>query len=267
MQPLPTLALVVLLALAAPAHAESADADDYLNPDRPGIADGSNVVGAGRVQVEAGLQREYRNDAGIQTRTLFVPTLLRFGLNKDLELRIEGNTYTWSKESSPGRGVARSEGLAATSIGFKYHFVDGDDSQLPSLGAIVRLFPRTGSGGLRPAHTTGDLRIAADWDLAPGWSLNPNVGVGLFEDDGQRLFRSALVAATLSYSPSRALSLFVDASLQYPEKKQGRAAAIVDVGVAYLIGREIQLDFSVGSRTAGTTPPRPFFSAGISKRY
>ena len=33
--------------------------DDYINPDRPGLADGSNVVGADRIQVETGIQQEY----------------------------------------------------------------------------------------------------------------------------------------------------------------------------------------------------------------
>ena len=45
------LAAGILLQAILPAHAESTDADldDYINPDRPGIADGSNVVGAGLV--------------------------------------------------------------------------------------------------------------------------------------------------------------------------------------------------------------------------
>ena len=32
-------------------------------------------------------------------------------------------------------------------------------------------------------------------------------------------------------------------------------------------GRDVQLDFSAGSRVAGKTPPRLFLSAGISKRF
>lgn len=63
--------------------------DDYINPDRPSLADGSNVVGAGRIQVETGLQREYRSSNGTQSRTLLLPTLLRLGLDENFEFRIE----------------------------------------------------------------------------------------------------------------------------------------------------------------------------------
>ncbi len=268
-QRLPALALGALLLVGAAVHAEPAVAndDDPINPDRPGIADGSNVVGAGRFQIEMGIQQENRKSAGTDTRTLFIPTLLRFGLGKNLELRVEGNTYTWTKESSPGQGATRSKGMAPTSIGFKIHFADAIDSQRPSLGAIVRFFPRSGTGDLRTSRATGDLRIAADWDISPQWSLNPNIGIGLYEDDAQRLYTAGLAALTLTYISSKALSLFIDTGLQFPETKHGRTAAIIDIGAAYVIGQDLQLDFSAGSRAAGETPARFFWSAGISRRF
>ena len=42
---------------------------------------------------------------------------------------------------------------------------------------------------------------------------------------------------------------------------------IYDAGVAYIVGHDIQLDLSVGTGAAGLTPPHPFVSAGISKRF
>ena len=268
MQLLPALAFGVSLQLAVGAHAAPADIndDDYINPDRPGIAESSYVVGAGRIQIETGIQQEYRSGTGNHSRTLFVPTLLRFGLDKNLEVRIEGDTYTWMKESDAVQGVTRSEGIGPTSIGLKYHFVDAIGAQRPSVGAIVRFFPRSGTGSFRTAHATGDFRIAADWDLSPQWSLNPNLGVGIYEDDAQRSYTARLAAVTLSYNPNRNLNLFVDTGIEYPEMKHGRTAATIDIGAAYVIGRDVQLDFSVGSRAAGTTPPRLFLSAGISRR-
>lgn len=101
----------------------------------------------------------------------------------------------------------------------------------------------------------------------PQWSLNPNVGVAIYEDDARRLYTAGLFAATLNYNPSKSLNFFIDTGLQSPETKHGRTAAVVDIGAAYVIGRDIQLDFSAGSRVAGKTPPRPFLSAGISKRF
>ncbi|EWS56569.1 hypothetical protein X551_00563 [Methylibium sp. T29] len=63
------------LALQLAAAAAAQPVDDTINPDRPGLADGSNVVGAGRVQVETGLQ-----------------------------FRVESNTYTRATSRHPGGG-------------------------------------------------------------------------------------------------------------------------------------------------------------------
>ena len=39
--------------------------------------------------------------------------------------------------------------------------------------------------------------------------------------------------------------------------------AIADVGVAYIIGKNIQLDVRAGSPIAGNTPPEPFLERGL----
>lgn len=263
---LKALALGITLQLVA-AAAAAQPFDDYINPDRPGIADGSNVVRAGRIQVETGLQREYRSNDGKKSGTLLVPTLLRMGLNENFEFRVESNTYTRMTGSDSMQGTARAEGVAPASVGLKYHFIEAVGSQQPSVGAIVRLFPRSGSRNLRTTRVTGDFRIVADWDFLPEWSLNPNIGFGFYESDGRRPYAAGLFAATLAYNPSKSLSFFIDTGLQSPETRHGRSAVIVDFGMAYLIGRDVQLDFSAGSRVSGETPPRLFLSAGISMRY
>jgi len=59
----------------------------------------------------------------------------------------------------------------------------------------------------------------------------------------------------------------VDTGLQSPETRGGRAAVIVDAGIADLLTRDVQLDFSAGKGLRGSTPPRGFVSAGISTRF
>jgi hypothetical protein len=239
--------------------------DDYINPDRPGIADGSTTVGRGHFQIETAFQREFRE--GGDDRTTFIPTLLRYGFADKWEVRVESNTYTWEKQVDPGQGNTYSHGFAPTSIGLKYNFVDAVGSKQPSVGAIVRVFPPSGSGDFRNTHTTGDFRLAADWNFADKWSLNPNVGVGEYQDKESRTYTAGLFAATLNFDPSKVLNFFVDAGIQTPEEKNGRTSMIVDAGGAFIIGHDIQLDLSVGTGVAGSTPPYPFISAGFSKRF
>jgi hypothetical protein len=256
-----------LHAAAARAQPPTVNVDDYINPDRPGIADGSYVVGAGRFQIETGVQQEYRRGDAEHSRTLFVPTLLRLGLTDRVELRVEGSTYSWKQARDPLLGVMTTDGTAPTSIGLKLHFIDPDGASRPSVGAILRVFPPSGSGAFRTGHTTGDLRLVADWDFAPQWSLNPNLGAAVYEDNSGKTYAAGLFAMTLNYNPSKVLNFFVDTSVQYPEARNGRSAMIVDIGTAFLVGRNTQLDLSVGWGTLGRTTPRLFLAGGISQRF
>lgn len=140
------------------------------------------------------------------------------------------------------------------------------DHQL-SLGTIVRVFPTWGSNEFRTQHATGDIRLAADWQFAPKLSLNPNVGIARYEDDDGKLFTAGLFATTLNYLPTKKLNPFVDLGIQAPEMSDGQTAAILDSGIAYIIGQNLQLDASVGTRVHGETAPRPFLSFGISWRW
>ncbi|WP_157443598.1 hypothetical protein [Curvibacter lanceolatus] len=72
---------------------------------------------------------------------------------------------------------------------------------------------------------------------------------------------------TLNYNPTKVLNFFVDTGVQSPEEKNGIPAIIYDVGVAYLIRRDTQLDFSVGTGAVGSTPPGTFLSVGIGMRF
>jgi hypothetical protein len=141
--------------------------EDLVNPDRPGIADGSTVVGPNHFQIETAVQIERRHQGPSSERRLFVPTLLRFGTNQFWEFRLESNTYTHTRTFDPAAGVKRATGYAPESFGVKYHFLDSKGPTQPSLGAILRLFPPSGSGDFGTHHLTGDLRLAADWDFAP----------------------------------------------------------------------------------------------------
>jgi len=160
----------------------------------------------------------------------------------------------------------RISGMGPLSFGFKYHFQDSKGISHPSLGAIVRVFPSWGSGDFATHHVTGDVRLAADWDFAPKLSLNPNIGIGRFEDDRGRTFTAALVAVTLNYLPTKKLNPFIDMGIQSPERTAGKASVIFDAGIAYILGHNIQLDASAGTGAHGAAPPQPFISARISYR-
>lgn len=249
-------------------QSKDSDDEDLINPDRPGIADGSSVIGAKRLQIESGFQEEFRHQKDTREHTLFIPTLLRIGLSSHWEARIEGNSFTRKSEFDSTGMTNHVSGLAPFSFGVKYQIEESKGVGHPSLGAIFRVFPSWGTSDFRTHHVTGDLRLAADWDFAPRLklSLNPNVGVGVYEDDKGKSFAAELLAVTLNYLPSKKLNPFVDFGLQAPEEKGGKSAVIVDWGVAYIAGHNVQLDASVGTGVHGHTAAHPFLSLGISFR-
>jgi hypothetical protein len=265
-----TIALAVFYSASAQAQSlrpqNAIDDQDLINADRPGIADGSTVVGPKTFQLESGVQEEFRRSGNVREHTFFAPTLLRFGINGHLEARIEGNTFTRVSTIVSANPIDHVSGFAPVSLGFKYQFYNSN--QL-SLGTIVRVFPTWGSNEFRTQHATGDVRLAADWEFAPRLklSLNPNVGIARYEDDEGKLFTAGLFATTLSYLPTKKLNPFVDLGIQAPETSEGQTSAILDSGLAYIIGQNVQVDASFGMRVHGETGPRPFLAFGVSWRW
>ncbi|MEO7133414.1 MAG: transporter [Vicinamibacterales bacterium] len=243
---------MLLCCLAVPADAQ---VSDRIEADRPGLADASSVIGKRTVQLETGIQTESHRDA----RVSFVPTLLRIGVADRFEARVEGNTFT-----TVSTGAVRESGLAPTSLGLKFAVQAGDESK-PGVGVIGRVVPESGTNGFESAHVAGDVRLAIDWDLAEHLSLNPNAGVA-WSDGPDRVFATGLFAVTLAYSRRPEVTWFVDTSVQQHEVAGGIASIIIDGGIAYVPGRNWQLDISAGTKARGDTPARAFLSAGFAFR-
>ena len=237
---------------------------DLINPDRPGIADGSRVIGERRFQLEAGIQQEFRSEGDDRTHTLFVPSLLRLGIGDRWEARVEGNTATSVRTIVPAGASSTTSGFAPLSAGVKFAISDRQTPQRLSLGTIARVFPASGSGDFKTHHVTEDVRLVADWDFAPKLSLNPNVGVGRYESPEGSPFDAALIAVTLNFQPTDRLNPFVDVGYQGTAGKSA-AFVIVDGGVAWIVRPDVQLDLSVGNGVRGDTP-RPFVAVGLSVR-
>lgn len=265
-----SLALLALGVTATPLGAQSATADtsgpDLINADRPGIADGSRVIDAGLVQLETAFQQERHTDGSAHSRLSFAPTLFRIGLTSRFEARIESNTLTHERVTTDDGSVERNTGFSPVLLGGKLALYDSKGESRRSLGTIVRVAPPSGTDAFRTMHTTGDIRLAADWDFAPQLSLNPNVGAARLEGSDGETFDTGLGALTLTYQPTERWSPFVDVGYQSREDSGGVWSMILDAGVGYVIGRDVQLDLSAGQGMHGATVAKPFVAAGISVR-
>ena len=248
--------LIALLVAMAGADA-SAQSPDLIDADRPGLADTGRTVGAGTVQFEVGLQWEQRGSQDSE----FVPALFRIGLGDRLEARIEGNTVTTAVID----GI-RQTGLATTSFGLAFAVVPDAEGHRPSVGIIARALPPWASSAFETQSVTGDVRLAAEWDVSEHVSINPNIGLGWYEGESGS-FVTGLFALTASYAPRPQVSWFIDSGVKFPEAEEGTTAVVFDGGVAYIPRENWQIDISAGTRAHGETPPRPFVAIGFAYRH
>lgn len=210
--------------------------------DRPGLADGSAVVVSGIAQLETGISFGKDGDS-----LLTLPTLVRLGVSDSFELRLESDVLGFTSGDTD---------WAPAAIGFKWRM--RADETMP-LSVLVSVQPASGGGSLRADELEAGVRLVSDLDLGGGFSLTPNVGLSLAEGGDP----VAVFAATVERAMEN-VALFIDGELSTGD---GDTSAIIDGGVAWLIGTETQLDLSGGVRVSGDAYPDYFIAAGISRRF
>jgi hypothetical protein len=264
---LSTLACLLAGILSLPAaHAD----DDTINPDRPDVAESSQVVGARRVQLEAGLQWDRQRDPDVHVRTLTTPTLLRIGLSDALELRLETEGRTIAHASDPATGEHTVDaGWADSLAGVKWHIAD-QDGMRPSIGLIAEVALPTGSRALRGTGFRPVLSLPADWELGNEWSFTLMPGVGRDSDEenggtGAR-YTYGVFAAALGTAFSERLHGFAElAAPRIARAAHGGTQAVADAGVSWLVNKDCMLDVMVVHGLNRNTPDLSL-AFGISVR-
>jgi hypothetical protein len=247
-------AIACLLAGLSVLSAARAD-DDTINPDRPNVANSSQVVGSGRVQLETGLNWDRQRDPDAHLRTLTTPTLLRIGVADALELRLETDGRTIEHASDPSGGAhAVSAGWADFAAGVKWHLYDQDGAK-PSLGVIAELLLPTGSRALRGGGFRPTLEVPAEWDLGHDWSLAMMPGVGRDTDDAGSRYTYGVLAASVGKAFDERLHGFAEvAAPQIAHAAHGGTQLQFDAGVSWLVNKDCQLDAMVVRGLHRNTP-------------
>lgn len=259
MKPLSTIACpglaAALLILACSAQSAHADDVDAISPDRPNVAASSQVVGDGRVQFEIGANWDRQRSDDANLRTLSTPALLRFGLGDTTELRVESSGRSIENNLDRATGArTTTAGWGAASIGFKWHFADGEGVH-PALGLIGKVVLPSGSSALRGKGLLPQLELAAEWDLPDDWSLAVTPGVGRDWDDNGAHYDYAILAASLGKKFTERVQGFLEvAAPQIASASHGGKQLQVDAGVSWLLSKNCQVDAMVVRGLNGNTP-------------
>jgi hypothetical protein len=241
------LAAAILCCLAAPG-ARAGD-NEPISTDRPDFVESSQVVGKGRVQLETSLQWERGGDA-LDSRTLSTPSLLRIGLGESSELRIETDGRNRIHATDPATGGrATMAGYADTALGIKWHLADQQGEGIhaaPSLGVLLHADLPSGSRELRGHGVRPSLRLAAEWELADGYSFGVMPGLAVESDDDGKRYGYGILAATLGKELNERVRGFVEVAMpQIARASHGGTQASFDTGLAYLVNKDCQVDVSV----------------------
>ena len=224
---LTTFAAIILLPAMLSDTAQAQDRPP-LAPDRPGLGEGTSIVGANTVQAEFGYAL---NVQGTTSALEVGQLLLRYGLSENLELRGNVNSYV------VGEGA---DGYTGTGVGAKWQLHRSNVSQL-SLVATVGLPTGTGPFERADNRVRQALLLAFDGALGSGLAFSATGGANFYyTGDAQTQW---VFIPTLTTSLNERSGLYVGYGGFYGE---GDSENWVEAGLTYLISPDAQLDVNTG---------------------
>lgn len=230
-------------------------AEDDIVTDRPDFVESSDVVGQGRFQIETAIAIERNRASGLRERTTTTPTLLRYGVSETWELRLETDGHTVYRARDLNDGMRSSDrGYSDLSIGAKWHAFDAAEYR-PSVGVLAHIDTNSGTKPFRGNDHRPSLRLVAEWDLPYDMGLGVMPGITYEKDAQGDRFYSGIFGIVLGQSWTDRLRTFVEVAVpQIARSNHGGTVATFDIGAAYLLTKDVQIDTALykglNSRTA-----------------
>ena len=242
LKPLIPLTAAALLSLW-PAGGSAQD----INPDRPDLTTGAEVVPAGGLQLETGLEYDYTRVGGRPNeRQLSVQATLRLGLTPALEVSLDGVPFVWLRDGDDHTGSGDY------TLGLKYRFLaPSSDGTGPALGLNPYVKLPTASEPIGSGRPDFGVLLLMTLGLPWGLSLDANAGVAAI---GQRrpdgFIPQGIVAASLSWAVTKQLSTITELYYTTKNKRDGRDGLLTTVALMYRVTPRLAVD--VGMRTTLT---------------
>lgn len=253
------LSATLATALLSPLAAHAAD-EEPMATDRPDVVESSNVVGKGRFQIETSFASESDKVNGVKTTLRGTPTLFRYGISENTELRLETDGFL--------RESGGEHGFADVSLGLKWHTHDGDDAKgLPSVAWLFHADIDSGSSHFRGHGVRPSVRMVAEWELPSDWSLGVMPGVLSDTNEEGNGYVAGSLAAVVGKSWTDDFRTYVEvAGHQLTSAKNGGSVITYDLGMAYLITPTMQVDTAV-SFGANDRSPDQQWTVGFSIKF
>ncbi len=229
-------------------------------PDRPGQTNPPNVVASGTVQLETGFSRETKNAGGVQTiNELYNTSLVRVGLMTNCELRVVVE-YAGTRTDS-GFQSSAMQGFNPVSVGAKIAICPEKGIVPQTAMNVAFTLPYIGRKEFRPSFLAPSFFLLMQNTLSEELSLGYNLGV---QWDGEQPNATAVYSISPSLTVMEGLSVFAEFYGFSTENSVSDYRA--DMGCAYLINDDVQIDISAGVGL-NTIAPDSFVAFGLAWRF
>lgn len=234
MKKLLTTALLLLCMIPCTATAEDSN-DDWMSPDRPGMATGVDVAPKGVIMLESGM--EWGHDG---TNQITLPcVMMRYGLTQFAELRVD-----WDGALTEGNNDKWKYNAAALSIGTKVKVFDGW-KWVPKTSLMANLAIPCTKAMNKDMHVAPSIYALFSNDLTDWLNVGYNVGA---EWNGVSATPATFVAVCLGASATGKLGFFLESYNYFVKEKHQSTDASwnLDFGLNYMLNSRLQLDLYSG---------------------
>ncbi len=246
---------VTFIVLTNTAQSQTTELPDF-SADRPGMATSPYIVNSKSFQIETGFSSENDNRENYLVQTfLYISSLLRYGINKNAEIRLQTDFANVKTDS------LNTTGFNPLTIGTKLLITEGKNI-IPKTSFLFNLtLPYFGEKNFKPNNFIPSFYLLMQNDINKKLNVCYNVGL---EFDGKSSIPTKFIAICFGYSMTEKFSGFVEnynwfSSIERPEY-------FVDCGLTYMIKKNIQLDIS-GSLNLQNINKYYMFSFGLTCNF
>ena len=210
--------------------------------DRPDVTESSKVMPKGYLQVETGGFYESSTDGQTSEKWVYNTSLVRYGILDNLELRLGWDLGQEKLNMGDQNSKELLNGFSPLLIGAKVSITE-EEGALPEIALLGHLFlPFLASSDFRPRTTGVDFSFAFSHSLNERSDFSYNLGVEWMDGSPEAIY---IYSLAYGYSLTDNFGAYAELYGGFPEND--KAGHFCDMGITYLLRRNIQLDAYIGT--------------------
>lgn len=219
--------------------------------DRPDQTESSTIIPLKGFQIECGVMSGNYNFNNSSQKLLLIPnTLFRYGLTKNIELRLVEQLISFKNEQTSEENF----GLSDLELGVKIQILKNPDINT-EIAFISHLVLPTGAVSITNGNAGIVNKLAISHSLTKFLDLGYNVGYNYFNTETGYLTYSVVLGTGIT----KRIGAYIETYDEFVEFTDW--ISNFDSGITYLVRENLQLDFSFG---VGLNQKMNYFSVGFS---